>query len=132
MVHNEGLVLLDFQDARLGPAQYDLVSLLRDSYYRLPEERVWEMVDLFIELKNRQSQEPIDRADFIRIFDLMSLQRNLKAVGTFAFQQHAMHNDRYRPYIEPTLTTIRETFARRPECLDLQQQLGEVIPQLKP
>jgi len=132
MVKDDKLVLLDFQDARWGPAQYDLVSLLRDSYFRVPEELVWEMVDLFIGLKNQKATEPLNREDFLRIFDLMAIQRNLKAVGTFAFQAHKMHNDRYRSYIDPTLATVRDTFSRRPEYLGLQQQLGEVIPQLKP
>ena len=132
MVQDDKLVLIDFQDARLGPAQYDLVSLLRDSYYRVPEDMVWEMVDLFIELKNQQTEEPLDREHFIHIFDLMAVQRNLKAVGTFAYQTHKMNNDRYRAYIEPTLAMVRDTFSRRSEFTDLQQQLGKVIPQLRP
>ncbi len=132
MVKDDKLVLLDFQDARWGPAQYDLVSLLRDSYYQIPEDLVWEMVDRFIDLKNQNSEETIDHEEFLRIFDLMSIQRNLKAVGTFAFQTFKMKNERYRPYIEPTLKYIRDTLIRRPECRNLQQQLENVVPLLKP
>src|SRR6185503_8428805 len=32
MLHDGSLYIIDFQDARLGPDTYDLVSLLRDSY----------------------------------------------------------------------------------------------------
>ena len=36
MPHGGELVWIDFQDARMGPATYDLASLLRDSYVDLP------------------------------------------------------------------------------------------------
>ena len=53
MVHNDELVLLDFQDARMGPSQYDLASLLRDSYLPLPDALVSELVDAFIQEKQK-------------------------------------------------------------------------------
>ena len=35
MLHDGSLYIIDFQDARMGPDTYDLVSLLRDSYVDL-------------------------------------------------------------------------------------------------
>ncbi|MDH3256308.1 MAG: phosphotransferase [Nitrospinota bacterium] len=130
MVHNNGLVLLDFQDARMGPSQYDLVSLLRDSYLPLPDVLVWELVDTFIQKKQEREKQPIDREEFIRIFDLMSIQRNLKAIGTFAYQKKIKSNDRYMRYIAPTLEYVRQAFMRRTELNSLHTLLSEAIPEL--
>jgi len=130
MVHNDALVLLDFQDARMGPSQYDLVSLLRDSYLPLPDSLVWELVDSFIQKKQELGNRTIDREDFIRVFDLMSIQRNLKAIGTFGYQKTIKNNDRYMLYIAPTLEYVRQAFTRRTELKPLHAILSEVIPEL--
>jgi N-acetylmuramate 1-kinase len=130
MVHNDGLVLLDFQDARMGPSQYDLASLLRDSYLPLPDALVWELVDAFIQKKEEQGNRPIDREEFIRVFDLMSIQRNLKAIGTFAYQKKIKNNERYMRYIAPTLDYVRQAFMRRTELKPLHTVLSETIPDL--
>ena len=130
MVHNDGLVLLDFQDARMGPSQYDLASLLRDSYLPLPDALVWELVDAFIEKRQERENHTIDREEFIRVFDLMSIQRNLKAIGTFAYQKKIKNNDRYMRYIALTLEYVRQAFMRRTELKPLQTVLSETIPEL--
>ena len=132
MVYNGNLVLLDFQDARMGPSQYDLVSLLRDSYGPLPDSMVGELIDTFLEKKQALGNPPDNREEFLRIFDIMSIQRNLKAVGTFAFQKHVNDNDRYLQYIAPTLNTVRQTFRRRTELKTLHSVLSNVIPELNP
>ena len=130
MVHNDQLILLDFQDARMGPSQYDLVSLLRDSYLLLPDSLVWELVDAFIQKKQELANIEIDREEFTRIFDLMSIQRNLKAIGTFGYQKKIKNNDRYMGYIAPTLEYVRQVLARRTELNSLQTVLSEAIPEL--
>ncbi len=130
MVHNDGLVLLDFQDARMGPSQYDLVSLLRDSYRPLPDALVWELVDTFIQRKQVLENHTIEREEYVRVFDLMSIQRNLKAIGTFAYQKKINNNDRYMRYIAPTLEYVRQAFKRRSELEPLYAVLSEAIPEL--
>jgi aminoglycoside/choline kinase family phosphotransferase len=130
MVHNDGLVLLDFQDARMGPSQYDLASLLRDSYLPLPDTLVWELVTTFIQKRQERESHTIDREEFIRIFDLMSIQRNLKAIGTFAYQKKIKNNDRYMRYIAPTFEYVRQAFTRRTELNSLHSVLSETIPEL--
>ncbi len=77
--------VLDFQDAVRGPVTYDLVSLLRDCYIRWPRERVddwaWGYFDLAVQSGIlRESHE----RSFQRWFDLMGMQRQLKAAGIFA------------------------------------------------
>ena len=40
--------MIDFQDALLGPRQYDLVALLRDSYVELPPTLVDAMLRRYL------------------------------------------------------------------------------------
>ncbi len=131
MVHNDALVLLDFQDARMGPSQYDLASLLRDSYLPLPDALVWELADAFIEQKQALDHQAIDRDEFLRVFDWMSIQRNLKAVGTFAYQSRVKNNDRYLPYIPPALETVRQACLRREDLKPVQAALSVAIAELE-
>lgn len=130
MIHNDAIKILDFQDARMGPCQYDLVSLLKDSYVELDENMVEEMIGLYIKLKEELEGQMVSRERFREIFDLMSIQRNLKAVGTFAFQSVARKNKRYLDCIPRTLGYVKETFDRRPELCALRKSLGKIIPEL--
>src|SRR5204863_8597652 len=82
MLHESQLYIIDFQDARMGPDTYDLVSLLRDSYVDLPEQTVDELMAYFLALKGVRETEDT----FRQRFHLMALQRNLKALGTFGYQ----------------------------------------------
>ena len=50
MLHEGQLYMIDFQDARMGPDTYDLVSLLRDSYVDLPDSGVNELIAYFLAL----------------------------------------------------------------------------------
>ena len=45
------LYIIDFQDARMGPDTYDLVSLLRDSYVDFTEPQVDELIAFFLALR---------------------------------------------------------------------------------
>ncbi len=73
------LGVIDFQDAVLGPVSYDLVSLLRDCYIDWPAAKIQQWIRYFIDQQHR----PYDYMEFKRWFDLMGLQRHLKAVGIF-------------------------------------------------
>ncbi|MAY02852.1 MAG: aminoglycoside phosphotransferase [Gammaproteobacteria bacterium] len=81
---SETLGVIDFQDAVVGPASYDLVSLLKDCYIAWPEEviRSWAL-----EYFRQASQAGIvssSEEQFLRDFDLMGAQRHLKASGIFS------------------------------------------------
>lgn len=130
MVQKGQLRILDFQDARMGPSQYDLASLLRDSYVPLEETLVREMVELFIQLKENADGQEISRPDFFNLFDLASIQRNLKATGTFAFQKMRNGTDRYLEYIPRTLGYVRHTLDRHPELSEFRRELARYIPEI--
>ena len=121
------LCIIDFQDARLGPDTYDLVSLLRDSYVDLPEQTVEELIAYFLALKGRAP----DDVEFRRRFDLMALQRNLKALGTFGYQTTTRRNPVYIQYIPRTLKYTRENLHKYERFRRLRELLGAHVEELR-
>ncbi|MEW6533040.1 MAG: phosphotransferase [Thermodesulfobacteriota bacterium] len=94
ILHEGRLVMIDFQDARMGPAQYDLASLLRDSYVTVPQELMDKLMAEYFAAIPALGQDPsFERFRFV--FDVMSLQRNIKALGTFGYQASVIGNRRY-------------------------------------
>ena len=100
MMHNGRMFIIDHQDARMGPASYDLASLISDPYAKLEPDLAGELIDSFIEKKSGSQQPLGDVRDFRRELRLMTVQRMLKAIGTYA-SQAATGNQTYIPYIEP-------------------------------
>ncbi len=130
MVRGESLKILDFQDARLGLCQYDLASLLRDSYAKLPEDMVGELLDYYLCGRERWKLPQVDKNGFNRTFTFTSIQRSLKALGTFGYQADKRRNKTYLPYISPTLEYLRINLYRYPDFTGLGDLLGEYIPEL--
>jgi len=130
MFDQERLVLIDFQDARMGPCQYDLVSLLKDSYVKIEDALVEKLIDYYILLKEKEEGQGVDRERFRDIFDKMSIQRNLKAVGTFAYQSVKKNNNQYEGFITPTLGYVRKALMCRFKDSSLQKVLSKYIPGL--
>jgi len=113
MLHRDRLFWIDFQDARMGPVTYDLASLLRDAYVDVPEELLATLTEEF-----RQKAAPGEsREVFLRRFELMCVQRNLKALGTFGYMATVRNNHVYLPYIPRTLAHARRNLARHIEEL---------------
>ena len=123
MLHRGALYMIDFQDARMGPDTYDLVSLLRDSYVDLTPSQVDELIAFFLALKGVGGAG--DEAEFRRRFDLMALQRNLKALGTFGYMTTSRKNTVYIQYIPRTLSHVKANLARDPRHARLRDLLGE-------
>jgi aminoglycoside/choline kinase family phosphotransferase len=122
----DALYWIDFQDARMGPAQYDLASLLRDSYVDLDEGFVAEVAEEF-----RQRAVPGESRDtFLRRFELMSIQRNLKALGTFGYMSAVRGSRVYLPYIPRTLESARRNLVRYPEFSGLRRALAHHLEEL--
>src|SRR5262245_10634425 len=115
MLHAGQLYIIDFQDARMGPDTYDLVSLLRDSYMDFSEREVDELIAFFLALRGvgaDRGSAGNEAGVFRRRFDLMALQRNLKALGTFGFQTTTRGNPVYIQYIPRTIAYVRHNLER--------------------
>jgi len=121
--HSRNLMLLDadnpgvidFQDAVAGPVTYDLVSLLRDCYVRWPADRVDAWVgDYFRRASAQLLPRDIEESVFLEWFDLMGVQRHLKAAGIFARLHHRDGKPGYLADIPRTLGYVVEVGGRRP------------------
>ena len=100
--------IVDHQDARMGPASYDLVSFLLDRQPCLPslaELRAYRLY--FLEERRLQGLGAIDPDDFAQEFRLMTIQRGLKATGTFSCQTAVFgRGAAYERFIQPTLQIV--------------------------
>ena len=124
--------VLDFQDAVRGPLTYDLVSLLKDCYLSWPRERVLGWIADY----RRQATEqgiPLPRsAEFLHHFDLMGVQRHLKASGIFARLWHRDRKSSYLGDIPRTLKHIIEVGSGEPKLVFLQTLIRErILPALE-
>ncbi len=119
--------IIDFQDAVFGPITYDPVSLLRDCYIAWPRERVegWALG-----YRDRAVEQGIidhvDDATFLRWFDLMGVQRHLKATGIFARLNHRDGKPGYLNDIPRTLGYVREVAGRYSELEGLKGILNKI------
>jgi len=122
--------ILDFQDAVNGPATYDLVSLLRDCYIQWPTEQVeaWAMTYFGLAVKSGV-MDRTHEAQFLQWFDLMGVQRHLKASGIFARLNHRDGKSGYLKDIPRTLSYIEAVVARYPQLGYLAQLVSDrVLP----
>jgi len=102
------LRVVDHQDARMGPASYDLVSLVLDRQPSPPSLADLRAHRLYlIEERRRHGLESLDPDEFSREFRLMTVQRGLKAIGTFSYQTAVCGRGAfYESFIEPTFQTV--------------------------
>ena len=125
MVRDGRLVVIDFQDARLGPGTYDLVSLLRDCYVDLPDDLTAALTRRFLDAVPAQRT-----GDFEARFDLMSVQRHLKALGTFGHQVARLGRVHFAGPVPRTLAYLRRTLQACPRLARLRELLSPHVPEL--
>jgi N-acetylmuramate 1-kinase len=114
--------IIDFQDTVLGPAAYDLVSLLQDARIDVPEQLELALLTRYIKAR-RTADENFDAAHFAELYAIMSAQRNTRLLGTFARlnrrdgkPQYLRHQPRIWTYLNrslahPALSGFREWYA---------------------
>lgn len=117
MLKDGGLCVIDFQDAVLGPVTYDAVSLLRDCYVRWPQTMVLELMQQHYQqmLESGHIPEGTSFSQYQRWFDLMGLQRHLKAAGIFARLHYRDNKPAYMADIPLTLSYIIDIARVYPE-----------------
>ncbi len=111
--------VLDFQDAVAGPVTYDLVSLLRDCYVAWPQPRIAAWIEQYRERAAAAAIELPDPGTLQRWFDLMGVQRHLKAIGIFARLWHRDAKPRYLADIPRTWGYIARLLPHYPELAPL-------------
>ncbi|WP_371376253.1 aminoglycoside phosphotransferase family protein [Thalassotalea aquiviva] len=117
---NGDLGVIDFQDAVTGPITYDVVSLLRDCYVKWPAEQVELLVfEYWQQLTEQPQYANIDQQQFFRWFDLMGMQRHLKAAGIFARLHHRDNKSGYLQDIPLTLSYLVDMANKYPQFSSL-------------
>jgi len=121
------LRVIDHQDARMGPASYDLVSFLLDrqpcppSLAELRSHRLF-----FLDARRQQGLGVVDPDDFANEFRLMTIQRGLKATGTFSYQTAVSGRGAvYQQFIQPTLEIVLQAAQWLDRFPTLQRMLEE-------
>lgn len=123
--------VLDFQDAVMGPVTYDLVSLLRDCYIAWPLGQVQTWAAAYWERARAVGiLSQASEVQFMRWFDLMGIQRHLKAIGIFARLQHRDGKPGYLADIPRTLAYVKHVCARHGELMELGRWLAARVPLL--
>ena len=119
---NDQLVVIDYQDARVGAVTYDLVSLLRDVYVELHPRDVERLALHFRDMKGLD----VDDATFMRWFDFMGLQRHIKILGIFARLHIRDGKDGYLKDIPLTLKYVLDTAKKYEETQVLAKLLEDL------
>lgn len=107
--------VIDFQDARMGTAQYDLVSLLHDSYVDLNDNTRSEILEYYFSRAKEYRKGPWDRNHFFSIFRIQMIQRCFKACGSFASFFNMREDKRYLKYLKPTVIKVATTLEQYPQ-----------------
>ncbi|MBT7953538.1 MAG: phosphotransferase [Gammaproteobacteria bacterium] len=128
--NNPGII--DYQDAVLGPLSYDLVSLLKDCYIKWPQSRVQFWIGDYYQQLVSNYDVQLSAENFKRCFDLMGVQRHLKASGIFARLNHRDHKPAYLQDIPRTLSYIVDLEGVYPELEHLIDLLkNSVLPAMQ-
>src|SRR6185437_8968993 len=103
------IYVIDFQDARLGPLQYDLVSLVHDSYVNLSSTSIAAIKKDYLQKAANVGPKGAIRSDFNEIFQLQIIQRCFKACGSFSSFFNMRSDTRYLKYIKHTARLVGHT-----------------------
>lgn len=115
MIKLDQMSVIDFQDARLGPIQYDLVSLLRDSYVDMSDAMALKLTNYYLDKSKDYLPKDFSRDHFYHIYELQSIQRCFKACGSFASFYHLRQDRRYLKYLSGTLRRVLKAINEFPE-----------------
>jgi aminoglycoside/choline kinase family phosphotransferase len=126
MVRPDGsLGVIDFQDALMGPATYDLASLIWDPYVTLPEGLAEDLIARY------RVQAPVPLGpDFPRALARTALQRLLKAAGRFVYIDRVKGNPAFLADVPRCLERAGAVLTADPELADLRALLGSLEPAL--
>ena len=119
--------LVDFQGARLGPAQYDLASLLHDPYVDLDWDLRLSLKQSYLEL--RRAEGTFDLKRFEEGWAFVSASRVMQALGAYAYLSRVKGKAKFALYASPALNTLRRLFSQPPlSGFDALRSLLDLLP----
>ncbi|MEK7229040.1 MAG: phosphotransferase [Candidatus Binatota bacterium] len=116
MVLNGEVAVIDFQDALLAPPQYDLASLLndRETDRIIQPDMEDRLIRYYLQKRDEAGEERVNRDDFLDIYILSAVQRDLKVVGRFHYLDLIKGKPGYKKYLPPTLRRLKRNLLRAP------------------
>jgi aminoglycoside/choline kinase family phosphotransferase len=133
MIHDDAVAMIDFQDALLAPPQYDLASLLND---RVTDSVIQpdledKLLSHYIDRKIDIEEKPINRDEFVDMYLLSAIQRDLKVVGRFYYLDTVKGKPAYKRFIPPTVRRLKRNLLRLPQTKKLIPILAEYYEEMR-
>jgi aminoglycoside/choline kinase family phosphotransferase len=122
--------LLDFQDAMMGPAAYDVASLLQDARVDVPELMEVSLLGHYVQ-KRSETDNSFEPADFIRLYATLAAQRASKILGIFARLDRRDGKPQYLRHIPRVWGYLQRSLAH-PALAMLQEWYSINVPPPKP
>jgi len=133
MLCDNRMAVIDFQDAVVGPASYDLVSLLKDCYVEWPGSQVARWVADYHQKARKAGIIDNDEATFFRQFEWMGMQRHIKVLGIFCRLNYRDQKPAYLKDLPLTFDYLKNAAARYPEFSDFHALLiDKLAPAMNP
>lgn len=107
MIKDGEQIVIDFQDARMGTPLYDLASLLEDCYYQIDESNKKQLIEYYYNNYFKKFDPSKSFDEFKSLYDMMTIQRVFKAIGSFAFIYADRKDLRYIKYIGYAFEKVR-------------------------
>ena len=126
MVINDEFVTIDFQDARMGIAQYDLVSILEDAYYKIERSNKYELKKYYFNEFLSKKDVGYSFDDFLYHYDLIAVQRIYKAMGSFAYINATRSDHRYLKYLGYCFENLRGILGKHQELNEVRTTLSKI------
>lgn len=118
--------LIDFQDALMGPAAYDLASLLQDARVDVPEELEIELIGRYARAR-READPSFDLAQFARIYATLAAQRASKVLGIFARLDRRDGKPQYLRHMPRVWNYLRRALAH-PDLAAIKAWYSAYVP----
>jgi aminoglycoside/choline kinase family phosphotransferase len=133
MIHDNKVAMIDFQDALLAPPQYDLASLLNDRVTDsvIQPDLEAKLLSYYIDRRIDIEEKAIHRDEFIDIYLLSAIQRDLKVVGRFYYLDIVKGKTAYKRFIPPTVRRLKRNLARLPQTEKLIPILAEYYEEMR-
>lgn len=133
MIHGSEVVVIDFQDALLAPPQYDLASLLNDRETDgvIGPDLERELIRSYQAKREAMGAEHIDDDEFMEIYLLSAIQRDLKVVGRFYYLDLVKGKPGYKRYIPPTTMRLERNLKRVPRLERLASLLRPYFEEMR-
>lgn len=123
MVKDKDLIVIDFQDARWGIPQYDLVSMLEDCYYDVSRDNKYNLIKYYYENLDADIHGQGSFEKFLELYNDMLIQRVFKAIGSFSYIFDTREDVRYVKYIGFAMEKLKTTLMKDDKYKELRQAL---------